>query len=202
MRELEIFSDYVCPWCYLSTARTARLVREYEVNTVTTLFPLHPDTPEEGLTLEELFADRGFNLDTMKQRLVELMEQEGLPYGDRTHTYNSLRAQELGKWADEHHPSSGIHDALFHAYFADSRNIADLEVLVEVAESVGLPSADAREALESRSHQPAVYADWARASTMGVTEVPTFVVGSRALIGAQPYEAFEELVVRAGAKRR
>ena len=61
-------------------------------------FPLHPETPQEGRSLAELFAGR--DIEPMRKRMKELMAEAGLEYGDRTHTYNSRLAQELGKWAD------------------------------------------------------------------------------------------------------
>ena len=76
-----------------------------------------------------------------------LMEAEGLPYGKRTHTYNSRLAQELGKWADTQEGGYGIHDALYRAYFVDARNIGDIDVLMDVVRAVGLPEEAAREVL-------------------------------------------------------
>ena len=60
-------------------------------------FPLHPDTPAAGQSLDVLFAGRHLDLQAVQQRLADLMRAEGLPYGERTHTYNSRLAQELGK---------------------------------------------------------------------------------------------------------
>ena len=87
---------------------------------------------------------------------------EGLPYGTRTMTYNSRLAQELGAWADTQPGGDAIHDALFRAYFVDARNIGDPEVLVEIAQSVGLDPDAARAVIEKRSHKAAVDADWAK----------------------------------------
>ncbi|MCH7682331.1 MAG: hypothetical protein IIB35_01290 [Gemmatimonadetes bacterium] len=80
--------------------RTDRLVQEYDVALRYTMFPLHPDTPEEGRPLVDLFGGRQAYLDSMRERLMSLMEAEGLEYGDRTHTYNSRLGQELAKWAE------------------------------------------------------------------------------------------------------
>jgi predicted DsbA family dithiol-disulfide isomerase len=125
------------------------------------------------------------------------MQAEGLPYGNRSMTYNSRLAQELGAWADSQPGGDAIHDALFRAYFVDARNIGDPEVLVEIAASVGLPAAQAREVIEKRTHKAAIDADWEKSHRYGVTGVPTFVIGSNGVVGAQPYEALEELVKRA-----
>ena len=191
---LEVFSDYVCPWFYLASARVARLKKEHGVQTRLVHFPLHPDTPAQGKSLQELFAGRGYDIAKMQAQMRARMQAEGLPYGDRKMTYNSRLAQELGKWADTQPGGEAIHDALFRAYFVDGRNIGDAQVLVEIAESVGLPADKAREVLEQRSFKAAVDADWQKSREYGVTGVPTFVSGGRGVVGAQPYEVLEQLV--------
>jgi predicted DsbA family dithiol-disulfide isomerase len=182
--------------------RVERLRAKYQIDVEFTHFPLHPDTPVEGLTLAKLFAGRDFDLSAIKARMVRLMADEGLPYGDRTMTYNSRLAQELAKWAETRPGGGAIHDALFRAYFVDDRNIAFVDTLVEIVDQIGLPKNEAREVLESRRFQEAVDADWRRSRELGITGVPTFVAGNRAVVGAQTYEVLESLVVEAGAKAR
>ena len=160
-------------------------------------FPLHPDTPQEGRSLADLFAGRGYDVPKMQAQMRARMEAEGLPYGTRTMTYNSRLAQELGAWADSQPGGEAIHDALFRAYFVDAKNIGDPEVLVEIAASVGLPAEQARGVIEERTHKAAIDADWEKSRQYGVTGVPTFVIGNNGVVGAQPYEALEALVKRA-----
>jgi predicted DsbA family dithiol-disulfide isomerase len=174
--------------------RIERLRKEHGVQIQWVHFPLHPDTPAEGRSLEDLFAGRGYDIPKMQAQMRARMEAEGLPYGTRTMTYNSRLAQELGAWAETQPGGDAIHDALFRAYFVDARNIGDPEVLVEIAQSVGLDPAKAREVIEQRTHKAAVDADWAKSRQYGVTGVPTFVAGQRGVVGAQPYETLEELV--------
>ena len=157
-------------------------------------FPLHPETPAEGRSLEDLFAGRGYDIPKMQAQMRARMEAEGLPYGTRTMTYNSRLAQELAAWADTQPGGEAIHDAMFRAYFVDAKNIGDPEALVEIAKSVGLPAEQAREVIEKRTHKEAVDADWEKSRQYGVTGVPTFVVGSNGVVGAQPYEVLEGLV--------
>jgi predicted DsbA family dithiol-disulfide isomerase len=178
--------------------RIERLRKEHGVRVKWVHFPLHPDTPQAGRSLEELFAGRGYDIAKMQAQMRARMQAEGLPYGDRSMTYNSRLAQELGAWADGQPGGEAIHDALFRAYFVDARNIGDPDVLVEIAASVGLPAAQAREVLENRTHKAAIDADWEKSRRYGVTGVPTFVIGTRGVVGAQPYEALEELVKQAG----
>jgi predicted DsbA family dithiol-disulfide isomerase len=165
-------------------------------------FPLHPDTPAEGRALADLFRGRNVDLPTLHAQMRERMAAEGLAYGERSMTYNSRLAQELGKWAETQPGGEAIHDALFRAYFVETRNISDEAVLVQVAESVGLPGEPAREVIRTRSFKEAVDADWNKAYQYGITGVPTFVAGGYGVVGAQPYELLERLLQEAGQNPR
>ena len=182
--------------------RTEKLKRDYEIAVRLVHFPLHPETPPEGQEMAALYAGRNLDPEAMYRRMKTLMDQEGLPYGRRTHTYNSRLAQELGAWAEAEHPGSAIHDALYRAYFVDARNIGDPAVLLEIVAAVGLPVEEARAALAERRYSDAVDADWERSRELGVTGVPTFVAGGYGVVGAQPYEALAELAETAGAQKR
>jgi len=174
-----------------------KLQAAFDIDVVYRPFPLHPETPEAGLSLEELFAGRNIDIPAAQARMTQLMAEEGLPYGERTMTYNSRLAQELAKWAETQPDGQQIHDALFHAYFADGVNLAKIDNLVAIAERLGLPAAEAEQVLAERQFQEAVDADWQRSRELGITSVPTFVVGNRGLVGAQPYEQLEALVTSA-----
>ncbi|NBS59395.1 MAG: DsbA family oxidoreductase [Betaproteobacteria bacterium] len=176
--------------------RIERLRKEHGVRIKWVHFPLHPDTPMEGRSLADLFAGRGYDIPKMAAQMRARMEAEGLPYGDRSMTYNSRLAQELGAWADTQPGGDAIHDALFRAYFVDGKNIGDLETLVDIAKAVGLSAETARESLEKRAFKEVVDADWEKSHAYGVTGVPTFVAGKHGLVGAQPYEALAQLVTQ------
>jgi predicted DsbA family dithiol-disulfide isomerase len=182
--------------------RTERLQRTLDVDVSITQFPLHPDTPAAGLTLEQLFAGRRHDVAAAQARMEQLMAAEGLPYGRRTHTYNSRFAQELAKWGEQLPGGAEIHDALFRAYFVDGINLADPDRLLAIAGSVGLPVETAREVLATRSFRSHVDRDWQRSRAAGVTGVPTFSIGARRLVGAVSYEELRRLAVAAGAVGR
>jgi predicted DsbA family dithiol-disulfide isomerase len=160
-------------------------------------FPLHPETPAGGRALADLFGGRSADLAARHAQMKARMTAEGLPYGERTMTYNSRLAQELGKWADTVPGGEGIHDALFRAYFVEARDISQPAVLLEIAAEVGLPEAGAREVLEQRTFREGVDRDWQLSREYGITGVPTFVAGRYGVVGAQPYEALEQLVRKA-----
>jgi predicted DsbA family dithiol-disulfide isomerase len=182
--------------------RIEKLRREHGVKVEWVHFPLHPETPVEGgRSLADLFAGRNLDLKSVHAQMKARMDAEGLPYGERTHTYNSRLAQELGKWADTQPGGEALHDALFRAYFVEARDISQPSVLLQIAERVGLPVDEARRVLQDRTFKAAVDADWALSRRYGVTGVPTFVAGRRGVVGAQPYEVLEQLVRQAANPR-
>jgi predicted DsbA family dithiol-disulfide isomerase len=175
--------------------RIEKLRTEHNVKIEWVHFPLHPETPAEGRALADLFAGRSpEQRKAMQAQMKARMDAEGLPYGERTHTYNSRISQELGKWADTQPGGEAFHDAMFRAYFVDARDISDPSVLLEIVQQVGLPLDAAREVIEKRTFKAAVDADWKLSREYGITGVPTFVIGRRGVVGAQPYEALEQLV--------
>jgi predicted DsbA family dithiol-disulfide isomerase len=182
--------------------RIDRLRNNYEIEIRWTAFPLHPETPEEGLTLKELFAGRSVDIEKMMSRLREVADELGLPLGERKKTYNSRLAQELAKWAESKGRGDEFHKAVFRAYFVDGKNIGWVDELVLLAKSVGLPEGEARQILKSRTFREAVDADWSRAHAMGITAVPTFVVDQQAVVGAQPYEVLEQFLRENHVKKR
>jgi len=182
--------------------RIERLRANYQIDVRFVHFPLHPDTPDEGMTLEELFAGRNIDIPAAKDQMVQLMAKEGLSYGDRSMTYNSRLAQEMAKWAETQPTEGNVHDALFQAYFVDGANLAKIDNLISVAVRLGLSADEARDVLRTRRFRETVDADWQQSRRLGVTGVPTFVVGERRVVGAQPYESLEQLVLDAGAETR
>lgn len=199
---LEVFSDYVCPWCYLGDNRVKKLKENYDINVKLVHFPLHPETPQEGRTLMDLFSSGPEEIQIKNMRMHGLMEAEGLPFKDRSHTYNSRLAQEVGAWADTQPGGENIHDKFYEAYFVDCRNIGDIDVILDVVKSVGLDETAAKAVIDDRSFKDAVDADWAKSHSYGVTGVPTLVSEGQGVVGAQPYDALVEFVTSLGAKPR
>jgi predicted DsbA family dithiol-disulfide isomerase len=176
--------------------RTDRLQREYGVELRWTVFPLHPETPEEGMELAELFPVGEEQLRAMRERVQRVAAAEGLPLGARSRTYNSRGAQELGKWAETQGAGDAFRREVFRAYFVEGRNLALADELVPIAEAVGLPGKEAREVLAAGSLAGAVDADWRRARELGITAVPTHLCGGSKLVGFTAYEDFVRLIER------
>ncbi len=176
--------------------------KNYDIEVHWTAFPLHPETPEDGMTLEELFAGRPIDIKKAMARLKQVADELGLPFGEREKSYNSRRAQELAKWATSEEKGDPFHEAVFQAYFVDGRNIGRVDELVVLAKSVGLSEKKAKSVLELRTFKEAVDSDWERSHVLGITGVPAFVVDNRATVGFQTYEELGEFLRSCGVRKR
>ncbi|MEK9672261.1 MAG: DsbA family oxidoreductase [Rhodospirillaceae bacterium] len=204
---IEVFSDYVCPWCYLGDNKIKKLKDAYDIDIELVHFPLHPETPAEGCKLQDLFGSGPEEIATKNANMHRMMAAEGLPFNDRSHTYNSRLAQEVGKWAETQEGGDAIHDKFFEAYFVEGRNVGDVDVILDVVKKAGLDVDAAKMVIEDRAFKDAIDQDWAKSHQYGVTGVPTFVAPGpdgqlRGVVGAQPYEVLEQLMAEAGAKKK
>ncbi|OGP50381.1 MAG: hypothetical protein A2Y79_11710 [Deltaproteobacteria bacterium RBG_13_43_22] len=175
--------------------------KEFEINIHWIAFPLHPETPEDGQSIEQLFAGR-LDIIQVMARLKQAAQDAGLPFGDRKMTYNSRLAQELGKWTESKGKGEEFHQAVFRAYFVQGINIGKISVLTSLVGSIGLSGDEALEVLQKRAFKEAVDLDWTRSRQQGIQAVPTFCLGDRVLVGAYPYEKLAAFVEAAGVKRR
>ncbi len=145
-----------------------------------------------------MFAGRGVDIPALIRRLQGVARDQGLPFGDRKMTFNSRRAQELGKWAEGLGRGEEFHLAVFMAYFRDGLNIADPEVLAGVCRDLGLDADEAKRVLAEERFARAVEQDWSYSRRLGISAVPTFKWGDQTLVGAQPYSSLARLVQGGG----
>lgn len=130
----------------------------------------------------------------MQSRLIQIAAAEGLPLAERSRTYNSRLAQELGKWAEAQGRGEQFRHAVYRAYFVEGVNIAQVDELVRIAATAGLPPDESRTVLLERSFAAAVDADWQRAMDLRITAVPTHLCGGKRLAGFSTYDDFVRLI--------
>ncbi|SEA57393.1 Predicted dithiol-disulfide isomerase, DsbA family [Desulfuromusa kysingii] len=174
--------------------RIEQLAQDFDLQLRWTVFPLHPETPLGGRKLTDLFAGR-MDVPKVMADLKQRAEGMGLPFTSRTHTYNSRRAQELGKWAEVQGVGDAFRETVYLAYFAEGRNIANIDELMAICKTLSLSVDDAMHILESGSFSAVVDADWNRAKAFGVNSVPTHIYANRMLVGFQDYTAFQRLIM-------
>ena len=204
---LEIFTDCTCPWCYFMSGRIAQLKKEYIIQIRRRMFPFRSDTPKDGLSLAACFSDDPLVVNERMRNLKETAGALGLPFGSPEMIYNSRSAQELGLWAESKGKGGAFLQALYVAYFVDSKNIAKISVLSEMSTSVGLPAENVDKVIKTGTFKDRVDRDWAMAEEMNILVLPTFVINGDRLVGAQPYRKLQRLLgkngveIRASAKR-
>ncbi len=184
--------------------RIGQITQDYELEYRWKMFPLHPETPLQGRSLEDLFAHSTVNVSAMLKHLTLTAKQLGLPFGARTMTYNSRMAQELGMWVESIHNKQAktFHMEVFLAYFRDGNNIGEAETLLSIADKCSLPLDEARHVLAERTFRNAIDIEWKKAKDLRVTAVPTLVINNYSLTGFQPYEQIQQLLNQAGVNRK
>jgi len=199
---LEIFTDCTCPWCYFMAGRIARLTKEYDMEIRRRMFPFRADTPKEGLSLTACFSDDPLVVKERMCNLEETAKSLGVPFVSPEMIYNSRSAQELELWAESKGKGDAFLKSLYVAYFVDSRNIAKISVLSEIAASVGLPDEDVDSVLSAGTHKDQVDRDWAMAGQLNIPVLPTFLMKGDRLVGAQPYHKLQRLLEKSGVAKR
>ncbi len=194
MREFTVFSDYICPFCFIGKRRAERLAEELPLKPVWKGFEIHPETPLEGIPLSRFSPDMVAGLES---RIRTLTEEIGLEMQMPEMLSNSRLALQGAEFASEAGKADEYHEAVFTAYFQQASDIGDVETLLDIAGGIGLDRDSFRSSLDSGEHFPALRESVREAHSMGLSGVPSFVFDERNIVvGAQPYE-----MLRAAAEK-
>jgi predicted DsbA family dithiol-disulfide isomerase len=209
--KVEIWSDVVCPWCYIGKRRfesaLARFGHRAEVELVWRSFELDPQAPRERDVdaAEHLATKYGMSREkalASQARLTDLGVQDGLEYRfDISRSGNTFDAHRLLHLALDRGLQDAAKERLFRAYFTEGEPIGNAEALVRLLAEVGIAEADSRAVLESDQYADAVRADEAEARELGISGVPFFVIDRRyGVSGAQPADALLQVLDQAWAE--
>ncbi|MGF3021655.1 DsbA family oxidoreductase [Methylobacterium aquaticum] len=194
---ISVFSDVICPWCYVGKRRLERALDQLGQRASTTIewlpFELNPGMPEGGMAradyrARKFGAERAAELDV---QMAELGAQEGIAFvfERMMRTPSTRRAHMLIAAASQHGRADPVVDALFRAYFEEGRDVGDPEVLREIGVAAGLERAVVDDALGSEPLRALVESIERQAGEMQVAGVPFFIVDRKwAVSGAQPTE--------------
>lgn len=203
--KIEVWSDFVCPFCYIGKRRLENAMNDFSNRDAITVeyksYQLDPTAEYvPGESFYETFSNKkGMPIDQVKamnQQLKQQAEEVGLDYNfdDMKHA-NTFDAHRVAKLAAEQGKGKEMTERLLYAYFTESRLISDHATLVELAEEVGLSKEDVEHVLTENNYTKAVQADIDIAQQIGVQGVPFFVFNEKyAVSGAQPPEVFSEVL--------
>ncbi|OPH60762.1 hypothetical protein BC351_16315 [Paenibacillus ferrarius] len=200
---IEIFQDVVCPWCRIGKKNLTDALAEFTAEPVEVhyrAYQLDPSTPEEGspfrdVMVKKMRADED-RLNGMLQQVTDAGKASGLhfDFSKVEKMPNTLKAHQLIAIAPMENKKELV-DAIFQAYFEDGKDIGQVEVLLDLAEQLGLNRSQLAASLLAKEGLEAVESDLAFASQAGVTGVPFFVInGKYALTGAQPSATFSQVL--------
>lgn len=203
MVTLDIFSDPVCPWCYIGKANLDRALADHPDHPFTIQwhpFQLNPDMPPEGMPkrtyLEDKFGGKA-RVDAIHERLREFARTAGVAMDPDTpqRIPNTLDAHRLIHWAGIEGVQAAVAAALMRAYWVDGRDIGDPETLAAIAGENGMDRDATLRLLQSDADADDIAARDADARQKGVTAVPTFLIARQYVVsGAQPPQMWAQVI--------
>lgn len=210
MIRLDIFSDPVCPWCYLGKANLDRALEaaaEHPFRIEWHPFQLNPDMPAAGVDKRQYLADRfggPDKVDGVHQRLRDIARQNGVDLDPDVpkRIPNTLDAHRLIHWAGLEGRQTPLVSALFRAYWKEGRDIGNRAVLADIAAAAGMDRAVTLRLLESDADADDIRARDADARKKGVSAVPTFLIAQQYVVsGAQPPEVWGKVIAELAEKQ-
>lgn len=206
--KVEIWSDFVCPFCYLGKTKFEKALEGFSdkenVEIVYKSFELDPNATNiyKG-TMSELISKKyGITIEEAKknnERITAQAKEVGLAYNlEKAIPVNTFYAHRLFQYAKQLGKDEEVVRLIFKAYFTDSKNISDIDTLVEIAKEARLKEEGVREVLNSKRYTDIVREDEKEAQNIGVNGVPFFLIdGKYSISGAQPIEFFRETLEKA-----
>lgn len=208
---VHIWSDIVCPWCFVGKRRFERAVRELGIAVEVTWHSFELDPSQKSLGLpslsapERLSKKHGIPLERALS-MMEQMKATGVPEGIDFHleegkTLSSFDAHRLLHFAAEHGKQDMMKERLFRAHFEEARDVSDRKVLEDLAREVGLPEGETHAVLTTARYAEDVRKDEADARELGISGVPFFVIGRYGVSGAQASATFVQILERAAQEQ-
>lgn len=193
-----VFSDFICPFCYIGIHNLRRLQPEFDLEIQWRGFQIHPEWPAEGVAAEQFYRAMGEQRRKGAWQMIESMAAEaGLEMRPASVLANSYLALSAQEFAIEQGRAGAFEERVFRAYFHDQANIGDRGVLLGLAQEVGLDPAQLGEALAQDRYAMRLKNTALMAHQRGISGVPTFMIGNSPLVGAQSTEVWRQVLQRA-----
>ncbi|NVM45811.1 MAG: DsbA family oxidoreductase [Candidatus Lokiarchaeota archaeon] len=191
--KIVVFSDYICPFCYIGFFRVEQLKANFDIDVEWRPFEIHPETPKEGTELTNLPFPKEY-LEMMKENIQKLADDVGVSLNLNDKLPNSRLALYFSEFARKKGKFDAFHKLVFDAYWKDGRDIGDQDLLLSIAESIGFKRSEILEYIDSEEPFEELKKSLKELRKYGVNGVPTFIIGDRIVVGAQPYEVFEKVI--------
>ena len=194
--KIVVYSDYICPFCYIGFYRVEQLKEKFDLDVEWRPFEIHPETPKEGTELNNLPFPKEY-LEMMKANIKRLADDVGATFKLTDKLPNSRMALYISEFARKKGKFDEFHKLVFDAYWKDGKDIGDQTLLLSLAELIGFNRKEILEYLDSEEPFEELKKSLKDLRNYGINGVPTFIIGDRIVVGAQPYEVFENVIRKA-----
>jgi predicted DsbA family dithiol-disulfide isomerase len=194
---LEMFSDFICPFCYIGFETVRKLKPEFDLEIAWRGFQIHPEWPAEGMPASEF--RREMDPETRRAiwaRIQAMAEAVGFEMKQPALLTNSRLTLEAAEFANECGKGEAFEERVFRAYFNEGLNVGGQGVIADLASEVGIDRNDLNLAIESNRYSTRLRNNSLVAHTRGVSGVPTFFVGDYPLVGAQSEDVMRQILQR------
>jgi predicted DsbA family dithiol-disulfide isomerase len=200
--KITVFSDYICPFCFIGTETLRKVQPEVPPFTLEwKAFQIHPEYPATGIPTEQRAAQFGKErYAAIWRNIITMAEGIELTMRPPTVLTNSLMALEATEYAKDQGKAGEFSRTVYRAYFQDGQNIGDLNVILALAQEVGLDPVIVQEHLVAGTYADRLKASHQEARSLGVSGVPTFFVGPAQIVGAQSPDVFVNMLNRAAER--
>jgi predicted DsbA family dithiol-disulfide isomerase len=208
MMKVEIWSDVMCPFCYIGKRRFEDALQGFthrnEIEIEWKSFQLNPDLETDpDINIDQYLADKkGWTIDHARQlntQVTQMAAEAGLTYNfDKAIVANSFKAHRFSHLAKKHGLGPEAEEQLFKAYFTDGKNIDNNDTLIELGTKLGMVADEIKQALENNLYADDVKHDIAEAQYLGIQGVPFFVMNNKyGISGAQAVPVFTQTLEKA-----
>lgn len=182
--KVTVFSDYICPFCYVGHHRLMRLRDKYDIKINWCFIEIHPENSEQGEPVTTL----DYSSDYWNQLVLNLKrvaQEENIPLSELTFTTNSKNALLLAESCKQlgHDRFYALHEKLFSAYFVSQENIGDREILRKIAHEAGINDDTIDSAWQDGPQHQRLIQNYDEARKLEIQSVPSFIFGNRVLTG-------------------
>ncbi len=191
-----VYSDYICPFCYIGFHRIEKLKEQFDLDVEWRPFELHPEIPKEGVLKDKLPFPKEY-LDMVMNNVKQLADEAGITFKFSGKLPNSRLALYISEFVRDKGKFEEFHKLVMDTYWKEGEDIGDLSLLLDLAESIGLNKKEILDYIKSDKPLNKLRKSSLELHSYGITGVPTFIIGEKVVVGAQPYEVFQKVVKKA-----
>ena len=190
-QKIIIFSDYICPFCYIGKDRADKLEQDFDVEIEWKMIEIHPETPAKGVPREQL---KGQYMVEVWRNVKLLSDEANLNIRLPDILSNSKLAFIASEYAKDNDKYEEFHDAVMEAYWKQNKNIGEIPVLEQIAKSIDLDFSSFRDYVANSDWEQRLQRNMEEARDNNVMSVPSFVFNGKIVAGAIPYEKLKKVV--------